>query len=82
MLFNGGIPDMVTWDMNGPGSPQLVTGQNVLAIQVHNANATSSDLTARPFLGLRKAWGAQPSTAHPRRGGRKLKTTTCKRRFN
>ena len=58
VLFNGGIPDMVTWAADGPGSPQLVTGQNVLAIQVHNANATSSDLTARPFLGLRKAWGA------------------------
>lgn len=57
VLFNGGIPDMTTWALDSPGSPQLLPGQNVLAIQVHNANATSSDLTARPFLGLRKDWG-------------------------
>lgn len=30
----------------------LVTGENLLAIQVHNADATSSDLTIRPFLSV------------------------------
>ena len=65
LLINGGTPDMTTWAMSSLGAPQLLPGQNVLAIQVHNANATSSDLTARPFLGLRKDWGTAPTFSAP-----------------
>ncbi len=44
----------------------LVLGQNTLAIQVHNRNATSSDLTCRPFLSVGKnnltqTYGPTPS---------------------
>ncbi|WP_421875403.1 CotH kinase family protein [Marinoscillum sp.] len=44
-LYQGGRPASFSFDKD-----LLETGTNVLAVQVHNANATSSDLTAIPFL--------------------------------
>ena len=52
LLITGGMPEILSWDLGNNDGPNLVQGDNVLAIQVHNANATSSDMTARPFLGL------------------------------
>ena len=46
VLYAGGTPDLIALDAGA----SLVAGTNVLAIEVHNANANSSDLTARPFL--------------------------------
>ena len=45
VLYAGGTPDLV--DLN-PGL--LVSGTNVLAVEVHNNSLSSSDFTARPFL--------------------------------
>ena len=46
-LYQGGVPEHVSFDPR----EWLVEGDNVLAVQVHNESATSSDLTIRPFLG-------------------------------
>ena len=46
VLYSGGIPDVYPVDF----ASLLLEGTNTLAIEVHNANPTSSDLTARPFL--------------------------------
>lgn len=46
-LYQGGLPNSYTIDTS---LVQLETGINVLAVQVHNATVTSSDLTALPFL--------------------------------
>ena len=46
-MFNGGSPD--GFDISD-FIPLLKENENVLAIQVHNAGAGSSDLTAIPFL--------------------------------
>lgn len=48
MLYQGGIPDAVPFDPR----EWLVPGVNVLAVQVHNVEPGSSDLTCRPFLAL------------------------------
>ncbi|MDA9120997.1 CotH kinase family protein [Flavobacteriales bacterium] len=45
VLYAGGTPEGV----DVPAS-QLIAGANILAIQVHNRNAGSSDLSCRPFL--------------------------------
>jgi hypothetical protein len=46
-IYTGGSPEeYVIYDLNS----LLVTGENVLAIQIHNYNITSSDLSAIPFL--------------------------------
>ena len=47
-LYQGGVPEQVAFDPR----EWLVEGDNVLAIQVHNESATSSDLTIRPFLAV------------------------------
>ena len=48
-MYNGGSPEeYVVHDLNS----LLVTGENVLAIQIHNYNITSSDMSAIPFLTL------------------------------
>ena len=47
-LYQGGVPEHIAFDPR----EWLVEGENVLAIQVHNESATSSDLTIRPFLAL------------------------------
>ena len=48
VLYQGGTPDAVPFDPR----EWLVPGTNVFAVQVHNTNQNSSDLTARPFLAL------------------------------
>ena len=48
-MYSGGSPDEVIID-NDLLKSALVTGTNVLAIQVHNNVSTSSDLTARAWL--------------------------------
>ncbi len=45
VLYAGGLPEMISVDPTA-----LANGTNVLAVQVHNKDATSSDLTCRPFL--------------------------------
>lgn len=47
-LYSGGTPELRLLDLG----PWLEPGENVLAIQVHNDNVNSSDLSARPFLAL------------------------------
>ena len=47
VLYAGGTPDLI--DVN-PGL--LVSGTNVLAVEVHNNSISSSDFSARPFLFL------------------------------
>lgn len=46
VLYAGGIPPSFEFDF----AFLLVEGSNTLAIELHNVNPTSSDLTARPFL--------------------------------
>ncbi len=46
-MYTGGNPSVFEID---PES--LITGENLLAIQVHNASATSTDLTLIPFLSI------------------------------
>ena len=46
VLYAGGIPSAFEFDFGG----LLLEGTNTLAIEMHNANPGSSDLTARPFL--------------------------------
>lgn len=48
-IYQGGMP--VKFVVDNPAGI-LRTGKNVLAVQVHNISATSSDLTAIPFLTL------------------------------
>lgn len=49
LLYQGQLPENFQIDMNLLKSV-IVNGTNVLAIQVHNVNNNSSDLTAIPFL--------------------------------
>ena len=51
VLYSGGTPDYKLWEAEDLESI-LAAGQNVLAIQSHNVSNTSSDLSARPFLGF------------------------------
>ena len=46
VIYSGGTPSSYYFDF----SSILVEGENTIAIESHNVNATSSDLTARPFL--------------------------------
>ena len=46
-MYRGRAPDMFVIDDIGS---LLVEGENTLAVEVHNAGATSSDMTAIPFL--------------------------------
>ncbi|KAA3639586.1 MAG: T9SS C-terminal target domain-containing protein [Bacteroidetes bacterium] len=48
-IYNGGAPD--AFDLSGLIN-LLVEGENVLAVQVHNLSAGSSDMTGIPFLTL------------------------------
>ena len=50
-LYRGIEPDGIYID-NAWLTSLLVVGENTLAIQVHNYNTTSSDLTARPFFSV------------------------------
>tara|TARA_B100000497_G_scaffold126467_1_gene165429 strand:- start:395 stop:3640 length:3246 start_codon:yes stop_codon:yes gene_type:complete len=49
ILYNGGIPESKFFNTNDI-KEILVTGTNILAIQVHNASATSSDMSSNFFL--------------------------------
>ena len=49
VLYNGGIPDHKFFNTEDI-QELLVTGTNLLAIQVHNASANSSDMTSNFFL--------------------------------
>ena len=49
MIYQGGAPE--PFPLSNPQS-LLRAGSNVLAVQVHNANETSSDLTLIPFFSL------------------------------
>lgn len=61
-LFSGG-----TLAGKDIGLPQglLLAGNNVLAVQVHNVNASSSDISIIPFLTAARA-SATPTTLDPR----------------
>ena len=48
-IYNGGSPDRYDID---PEPGLLANGENVLAIQVHNYNITSSDMSLIPFFTL------------------------------
>ena len=54
VLYQGGQPEQVRFDPR----EWLVEGPNVLAVQVHNDNPGSSDLTIRPFLALARSEAA------------------------
>lgn len=47
LMYQGQNPEK--FDISNPAAI-LKNGENILAIQIHNANATSSDLSAIPFL--------------------------------
>ena len=51
LLYQGGVPDRFMIP-NNLLFDHLYPGQNVLAIQVHNINLSSSDLTIRPFFSV------------------------------
>ena len=46
-IYNGGFPDRFTF---GNPSDYLQNGENVLSIQIHNVNNSSSDMSVIPFL--------------------------------
>lgn len=49
VMYGGGAPN--SFNISNP-SDLLKTGVNILAIQVHNSDVTSSDLSAIPFLSV------------------------------
>ena len=49
VLYNGGIPESKLFDFNN-FSDLLFQGDNILAIQVHNSNNNSSDLSSNFYL--------------------------------
>lgn len=49
LLYQGGAISSLDLDMSVVAGA-LTNGTNVLAIEIHNASSTSSDLTCRPFL--------------------------------
>lgn len=56
VIYTGGMPE--GFEIQNIGS-LLQTGENVLAVQVHNATANSSDLTIIPILSLGFAGGGE-----------------------
>lgn len=49
LMYNNGVPEKFV--VNNPAT-LLKTGENILAIQVHNQDITSSDVSAIPFLSI------------------------------
>ncbi|MEC8458024.1 MAG: CotH kinase family protein [Bacteroidota bacterium] len=49
VLYNGGIPESKFFNSDEV-TELLVSGNNILAVQVHNASATSSDMSGNFFL--------------------------------
>jgi len=73
-VYNGGIPDQ--YNLSNIIN-LLQSGNNTLAIQVHNNNSNSSDLTLRPFLsGIYNAATNDGSEIHPLLGYQKSKYHT------
>lgn len=62
VMYGGGAP--TSFSISNP-SGLLKTGVNILAIQVHNSDVTSSDLSAIPFLSV----GTGKTDANPRTVG-------------
>ncbi len=65
VLYSGGVPELIEVNVS-----ELVQGMNTLAVQVHNRNAGSSDLTCRPFLfigtsSVNTVYGATPTWFSP-----------------
>ena len=57
-MYEGGLPEkFILNDLDD----LLVTGENVLAVQVHNINTNSSDLTIIPFLSIGEKEGVEES---------------------
>ena len=52
VLYNGGVPERF---VAGNVRDFLVNGMNTLAIQVHNTDASSSDLSLIPFLSVKSS---------------------------
>ena len=48
-IYSGGFPEEISIDLN---EFPIVTGDNTLAVEVHNYNTSSSDLSCIPFLTL------------------------------
>jgi len=48
-IYSGGFPEEISIDLN---EFSIVTGDNTLAVEVHNYNTSSSDLSCIPFLTL------------------------------
>ena len=46
-IYAGGFPEPILIDLS---EHQLIQGENIIAVQVHNYNSNSSDLTCIPFL--------------------------------
>ena len=46
-IYSGGFPEQITIDLD---QYPLLNGSNTLAVEVHNYNSTSSDLSCIPFL--------------------------------
>lgn len=72
-LYGGGMPQAFPLTINTIQN-LLMDGDNLLAIQVNNVGASSSDLTMRPFLHFGMAdvntqFGANPSWFDPTTGG-------------
>ncbi|MGQ8336751.1 CotH kinase family protein [Sunxiuqinia sp. A32] len=59
-IYQGIKPD--SYFIEDPSS-FLMSGQNILAVQVHNSDASSSDLTAIPFLSILKS--SEPTSPPP-----------------
>lgn len=51
VMYSGGYPSTFILDPTFVAA-NLITGTNVLCVQIHNANATSSDMSSRAFLTL------------------------------
>jgi hypothetical protein len=61
-LYRGGLPDVFSCDA---AIPYFVQGSNVFAIEVHNGDAGSSDLSCTPFLSLGMTKKPSPSRGTP-----------------
>ena len=48
-IYSGGFPEGISIDLN---EFPIVSGDNILAVEVHNYNTSSSDLSCIPFLTL------------------------------
>ena len=48
-IYSGGFPEEISIDLN---EFPIVSGENTLAVEVHNYNTSSSDLSCIPFLTL------------------------------